>query len=252
MIKFIINILTLLLLLFIVYIIFTIICTLFIDKNKTYKKRSVFYRFLLNSWTSIAMRLCRIKIKTNVHGKMPENTRIVVVGNHRSNYDPIITWYVLKNYELAYISKKSNFKIPFFGKIVRKCCFMEIDRENPRNALKTIEQAVDLINNNTASVGVYPEGTRSKNGELLPFHNCVFKIAQRSKTPLVVVTLNGTEKISKNTPFHRTIVNVDINVIDYEVIKDLQTCDIGEMVKQTILYNLNEETEENVNTLCES
>ena len=252
MLMFILKLFVILLLLFIAYILFTFICTLFIDVNKSYKTENRFYRFLLDSWTWIGIKLCRIKIKTTIHDELPENTRVVVVGNHRSNYDPIITWYILKNYQLAYISKPSNFKIPLFGKIVRRCCFMKIDRLSPRNSLKTIEEAIELINNDVASIGVYPEGTRSKTGELLPFHNCVFKIAQRSESPLVVVTLNGTENIHKNTPFRKTVIEANINVIKYEDIKDLQTCDIGESVRKIISYNLNEEVSQNQNTLCES
>ena len=248
----IINLLTLTIILFISYIIFTFIFTLFIDKTNTYTDHNKFYRFLLNSWTSIALFLCRIKIDLTINNELPKNTRIVVVGNHRSNYDPIITWKILKEYNLAYISKKSNFKVPLFGKIVRRCCFMEIDRDNPRNAAKTIEHAINLIDNNIVSIGVYPEGSRSKTGELLEFHNCVFKIAQRAKTPLVVVTLDHTEKIAKNTPFHKTIVKATVDVINYDAIKDLQTCEIGDIVKKTIVYNLEEEYIENENTLVKS
>ena len=96
------------------------------------------------------------------------------VGNHRSNFDPIIEWLVLKPWDIAFISKDENFKIPFFGRIIRKCCFMPIDRENPRKALRTINKASDLLQSGEVSIGVYPEGTRSKTGELLPFHDGVF------------------------------------------------------------------------------
>ena len=236
--------------LFVLYVIFTFICSLFVDMNKTYQKNNKFYRFLLNSWTSIGIKLCRIKIEATGLDSLPKNTRFVVVGNHRSNYDPIITWHILRKYDVSFISKKSNFKIPIFGRIIRKCCFMDIDRDNPRNASKTIENAINLINGDTASIGVYPEGTRSKTGELLPFHNCVFKIAQRSKTPLVVITLDGTENISKNTPFHKTIVKAYINTINYEEIADLPTCDVGEMVINILNNNLKKEIKENENNLC--
>ena len=241
MLMFFINVFSLILSLFILYIIFTFICTLFVDKNKLYTKRSVFYRFLLNSWTSIGIRLCKIEVDIEGLENVPENTRFVMVGNHRSNYDPIIAWYILKKHDLIFISKKSNFKIPLFGKIIRKCCFMDIDRENPRNAAVTIQNSVNLINNNVGCIGVYPEGTRSKSLEILEFHNCVFKIAQRSKTPLVVLTLDGTQNIAKNTPFHKTIVKATINTIPYEEIENLPTNEIGDMVKKIFIYNLSEE-----------
>ena len=52
-----------------------------------------------------------------------------------------LEWLVLKPWDIAFISKGENFKIPFFGRIIRKCCFMPIDRENPRKALRTINKA---------------------------------------------------------------------------------------------------------------
>ena len=79
MLMFILKLFVLLLLLFIAYIIFTFICTLFIDVNKSYKTENRFYRFLLDSWTWIGIKLCRIKIKTTIHDELPENTRVVVV-----------------------------------------------------------------------------------------------------------------------------------------------------------------------------
>lgn len=66
---------------------------------------------------------------------------------------------------------------------------MAIDRENPRNALLTIEKAAKLIESDEVSIGIYPEGTRSKECVLLPFHNGVFKIAQKASVPIVVASI---------------------------------------------------------------
>ena len=76
---------------------------------------------------------------------MPKNERFLLVGNHISNFDSIVQWRVLRKERLAFISKESNFKIPFFGRLARRCCFLEIDRANPRNAVKTVEDAVEMI-----------------------------------------------------------------------------------------------------------
>ena len=184
-----------------------------------------------------------LRIKIHVEGleNVPKNSRFLLVGNHRSNYDPILTWHILKKYEVSFISKKSNFKIPFFGKIIRKCSFMEIDRENPRNAIKTINAASELIVNNEASIAVYPEGTRSKTKELLPFHNGVFKIAQKSSVPIVVLTIQGTENIYKNIPFKKTDVQMKfVSVISEEEVNSMSTSEIGEKVKTILLDNLKE------------
>lgn len=228
----------------VLYLVFTCICSLFISKRKEYNKNSKFYRFLLYSWTWIALRLLRIKVHITGMEKLPKDGRFVFVGNHISNYDPIITWYALRKYDLAFISKESNFNIPIFGRIIRKCCFMSIDRANPKNAVKTITRASGLIKADEVSMAVYPEGTRNKTQHvLLPFHNVVFKIAQKPQVPIVVASTYGTNKIAGRTPFRRTHVYLDIlNVLSTEEVLQSRTAEIGSTVTRIITENLEKYT----------
>ena len=200
-----------LLALLLMYLLFLGVCCLLVNPEKEYDKNSPFYRFLLNSATSAAMKLLRIRVHVCGVEKIPKDTKVLFVSNHRSNFDPIVTWYALKKWKIAFVSKPSNFKIPFFGRIIRKCCFMPIDRENPRNAIVTINKAAKLLKKQEVSIGIYPEGTRSKSCELLPFHNGVFKIAQKAEAPIVVLCVTGTEKISKRTPIRQTDVYLDVS-----------------------------------------
>ena len=159
----------------------------------------------------------------------------MLVGNHRSNYDPFVTVIGLKLKEAAYISKPENFKIPFFGKIARKCLYLPIDRENAKNAFKTINRAADLIKKGEISYCVYPEGTRNRSEGLLPFHDGVFKIAQKAEAPVVVVALRGTETIHKNAPRKRTVVYLDvIDVISADEVRSLSTHELGDKVREKI------------------
>ena len=231
-------ILGVLLALLLLYILFLGICCLFIDPDKAYEKNSPFYRFLLDSATAAAMKLLRIRVHVSGMEKIPKDTKVLFVSNHRSNFDPIITWYILKKWKIAFVSKPSNFKIPFFGRIIRKCCFMPIDRENPRNAIVTINKAAKLLKKQEVSIGIYPEGTRSKNGQLLPFHNGVFKIAQKAEAAIVVLCVTGTEKISKRTPFRRTDVYLDVlEVFSAQGIKETKTEMIGTAIRRQIEIN---------------
>lgn len=231
-------ILGMLLALLLLYILFLGICCLLVDPSKEYEKNSPFYRFLLDSATAAAMKLLRIRVHVSGIEKIPKDTKVLFVSNHRSNFDPIITWYILKKWKIAFISKPSNFKIPFFGRIIRKCGFMPIDRENPRNAIITINKAAKLLKKQEVSIGIYPEGTRSKHGRLLPFHNGVFKIAQKAETAIVVLCMTGTEKISKRTPFRRTDVYLDVlEVFSAQGIKETKTEMIGMAVRRLMEIN---------------
>lgn len=221
--------------LIIMYLLFTICCSFIIKSKKEYNHNSSFYRFLLNSWTIMALKFLRIKVSVEGLEKLPQDQRFLLVGNHRSNFDPLITWTILRKYDIAFISKKTNFKIPCFGKIIRKCCFLTIDRENPKEALKTIIKASELIKNNEVSIGVYPEGTRSKSTQLLPFHNGVFKIAKKAQVPIVVVLITGTEKIHQNYPWHKSKVTFKIvDVMPLSDINQMTNLEIGENVKKQL------------------
>ena len=222
----------------ILYFLFLGVCALLVSPDKTYEKNSPFYRFLLESATAVAIKLLRIRVHISGIEKIPKDEKVLFVCNHRSNYDPLITWCALNKWKIAFVSKPENFKVPFFGRIIRKCCFLPIDRKNPRKAIVTINKAAKLLKKQEVSVGVYPEGTRSKNCRLLPFHNGVFKIAQKAEVPIVVLSITGTEKISKRTPFQHTDVYLDVlEVFPSENIKELKTEMIGMMVRHLIMTN---------------
>ena len=227
-----------LLTLLILYVLFLGVCALLVSPDKTYEKNSPFYRFLLESATAVAMKLLRIRIHTSGIEKIPKNEKVLFVCNHRSNFDPLITWNVLRPWKIAFVSKPENFKVPFFGRIIRKCCFLPIDRENPRKAIVTINKAAKLLKKQEVSIGIYPEGTRSKTCQLLPFHNGVFKIAQKAEAPIVILCVTGTEKISKRTPFRRTDVYVDVlEVFSAQGIKETKTEMIGTAVRRLLEIN---------------
>lgn len=221
------------------YLLFLLICSLLVNTEKEYDKNSRFYRFVLNSATAAALKLLRIRVHVTGMEKLPQDERVLFVGNHRSNFDPIITWYVFKKWQPAFISKAANFKIPFFGRFIRKCCFMAIDREDPRKAIVTINRAAKLLKAQEVSIGVYPEGTRSKSGELLPFHNGVFKIAQKATAQIAVVSISGTEKIAKNLPFRASDVYLDVlEVIPTDEVSHVRTEVIGERVRSELEQKL--------------
>jgi 1-acyl-sn-glycerol-3-phosphate acyltransferase len=219
---------------------FLFLCSLFIDPQKEYTHNSPFYRFLLNSASILALKVLRIKVETSGMEKVPQEEHPLFVCNHFSNFDPIITWCVFRNWQIAFISKAENFNVPIFGKFIRKCCFMAIDRKNPRNAITTINHAAKLLREGEVSVGVYPEGTRSKTGELLPFHNGVFKIAQKANKPIVVLSISGTENIAQNLRKAKSShIYLDVlDVIPAETVTSNRTYVIGDRVREDIENNL--------------
>lgn len=220
------------------YILLLILCSLLVNTKREYGRDSKFFRWLLNSATAAMIKLLRIRVHITGMEKLPPEQKLLFAGNHLSNFDPILSWYAFRKWQPAFVSKPENFKTPIFGRIIRKCCFMPIDRENPRNAIVTINRAAKLLKKQEVSIGVYPEGTRSKSGELLPFHNGVFKIAQKASAPIAVLSVNGTEHISKNIPLRKTDVYLDIlEVIPAEEVMSSKTEILGQRLREALEQN---------------
>ena len=226
------------------YVLIIAVSAALVNTKKIYDTHSRYYRILLNSFTALTKWFMGARIHVSgldkLKAEVSDGTRFLIVQNHRSNFDPILTWYSLKKYDIAFVSKEKNMHIPFFGRIIRKCCFMPIDRENAREALKTIIKAGELIKNDQVSIGIYPEGTRNKSCEgLLDFHNGVFKIAQIAKVPIVITTIKGTENIHKNYLRRRTDVYMEITgVIPADEVTKKSTKDIAAVVEKQMLESL--------------
>ena len=218
----------------VLYLLFLGVCALFV-KKKYYVKNSRFYRRLLVFNTRIALWLCGVKYKVHGEQKLQGIGRFLFVCNHRSNLDPLILWVLLDKYDIAFLSKIENFRIPFFGRFIRKCCFMDIDRKNPRNAIKTLRASSELLKANEVSIGVYPEGTRSKSKEMLKFHDGVLKIAQFANVPVVVATVRGTEKFAKRKLFQKTKVDLDIlEIISIDKVRESASHDLADLAKKVM------------------
>ena len=212
-----------------------------VDVDRVYEKNSRFYRFLLNFSTAFGLRICRTRIHKTGMDMIPKGQRYLLVCNHRSKFDPLITWHVLAKDDIAFVSKKENFDVPIFGKLIRRCCFMPIDRENPIKALETINRASDYLKRDEVSVGIYPEGTRNYGDGLLPFHNGSFKIAQKAEVPIVVLCLQGSEIIRDNRgkrPSHVYFDVVDFLPAGY--VTSHRTAEIGERVRAAMEKKLAE------------
>ncbi|MBP5222879.1 MAG: 1-acyl-sn-glycerol-3-phosphate acyltransferase [Lachnospiraceae bacterium] len=206
-----------------------------VDSDREYDNDSDYYRFLLNSATGLALFCGRMHVEVNGLDKIPEG-RFLLVSNHRSKFDPIVTWFTLRKISnISFITKEDNLHVPAFGKIVRRCCFYAIDRKNPRNALKTIQKAAVIAENDVASIGIYPEGTRNHEKEMLPFKPGAFKIATMANIPVVAVALTGTDDEYRNFPFHSTNVSLTVaDVIPAEYVSAHRTCDISKRAQKAI------------------
>ena len=219
--------------LFLAYVLLLIVSACFVNGKKEYGTNSRYYRFLLESSTAVGLCILRVKIHLTGLEKVPKDARFLLVSNHRSNFDPIVTWRAFHGYDIAFVSKSANFKVPVWGRLIRRCGFLSVDRSSARESMKTFNKAAEMVKSGEVSFGIYPEGTRSKNCTLLPFHDGIFTVAHKAECPIVVLAVRGTEQIHKRRVIHRTNVYLDVlDVIPAEKHISMRTGEIGEEVKE--------------------
>ena len=120
---------------------------------------------------------------------IPEDHPVLFVGNHRSIFDIILAGSLIK-YPCGFVAKKELQGTPI-TLIMEEIHCLFLDREDPRQGLKTILTAIDYVKSGI-SMFIFPEGTRCKvEGTFLPFHAGSFKIATKAKVPIVPVTIVG-------------------------------------------------------------
>lgn len=212
--------------------------TIFLPKQNPIEKPLNWVYPLIQLSTDWLMTLLRVKVRLTGAEKFPEEP-FVLVSNHLSNFDPIVVLCKIKKRKIAFISKASNFKIPVAGDYVRCAGFLAIDRENAMSALRTLKRAGEMMNREQMIMGIYPEGTRSKSGELLEFKEGAFLLAKRANAPIVVLTTHGTNRIAKQMMWKRTRVDLNVlEIIDKETVKELSLAEISARVRATVEADL--------------
>jgi len=123
----------------------------------------------------------------------------VFMCNHQSALD---IYALLSGLPLSFrwIAKRQLFAIPVFGWAMRKAGYISIDRENAREALKAIEKAAQRIREGT-NIIIFPEGTRSADGRLLPFKKGGFTLALRAMVPVVPIGIFGSSALHPKGSF---------------------------------------------------
>lgn len=176
--------------------------------KKKYDKPSNYARFLLTQGMYYIDLHANVRVEKIGLDKIP-NEPFLLVSNHKSKFDPMITAAIFRKRHLAFITKEDNMKIPLAGHLMWRNCYMPVDRNDKLQSLEQFKRAAELIASGASSVGVYPEGSRQEEHVILAdFHNGAFNIAIRTGCPIVVITMKGTSRIHKNFPFKRSSVEM--------------------------------------------
>ncbi len=180
------------------YVLSTIILSTFALFVALFDKREETIHRIGRFWAKLHLSLAGIDARIEGLERLG-SPPYVFMCNHQSALDiyALMTGLPLS---FKWIAKRQLFRIPLFGWALRKAGYISIDRENPREALKAIEEAARKIREGM-NIIIFPEGTRSADGELLPFKKGGFTLALRAMVPVVPVGIYGSSSLQPKGSF---------------------------------------------------
>ena len=224
------------------FLILWISCAL-VDPQKPQLEDSRYYRILTDLVAEAALQVCQVRVHTRGLEMTPKSGRFLLVCNHLNDMDPVTLIRYFRKSQLAFISKRENTTMFLVGKLMHKLLCQLINRENDREALRTILRCIDILKKDQASIAVFPEGYTSMDQKLHPFRPGVFKIALKAKVPIVVCTLQNTQHIFKNALRLRpTDVHLHLlGVIPVEEMEGVTTTDLSHRIHAMMAEDLGPE-----------
>ena len=144
-------------------------------------------------WARLMLALNGVNVSISGSELLPDGP-VIFMSNHQSNFD-ILSLLAAIPRRFYWIAKKELFEIPLFGHSMRRGGYIPLDRGDGRKALQSLDEAAATIRQGK-SVVLFPEGTRTTDGHLLPFKRGGFVLARKADVPVVPVTINGSARIN--------------------------------------------------------
>lgn len=196
---------------------------------------------IANLWAKILLLICNTKVKVIGEENLLHGKPQIFMANHQSDFDILIALAYIP-VQFRWIVKKDLFSIPIFGAAMRNAGYIEIDRDNRDKIIQGIDEAALRIQKGK-SMMTFPEGTRSRDGEIKSFKQGVFYLAIKSGVPIVPVSIIGSGQIMPKRsmrikPGQITLVigkPIAVNNFDIEKRQDLI-----EKVRDEIIRNYND------------
>lgn len=145
----------------------------------------------------VILFICGTKLTVIGEENVPKDEPVLYIGNHKSYFDIIIT-YARCPRLTGYVAKNNMEKVPLLSAWMKRLHCLFINREDVKEALKTILSGIDNIKNGI-SMCIFPEGTRNKTDELmLPFKEGSFKMAEKTGCAIIPMAINNSAEILEN------------------------------------------------------
>jgi 1-acyl-sn-glycerol-3-phosphate acyltransferase len=144
-------------------------------------------------WGRLILFFSHVPVRVRGLSQLTPDQSCIYMANHQSNFDiPVLLAFL--PVQFRWLAKEELFRIPVFGRSMRGCGYISIDRSDRRSAFKSLKLAAEAIRGGV-SVLIFPEGTRSVDGSIQAFKKGGFVLAIESGVPIVPVCIQGTHAI---------------------------------------------------------
>lgn len=161
------------------------------------------------AWSRVGLMMAGVRLRVSGAEQVPAGEPVIFMGNHQGNFDILVLSRAIPR-RFSWLAKEELFRIPLFGAAMQRAGYIPVDRSDGRKALRSLDAAAQRIRSG-ASVVIFPEGTRTPDGLLLPFKKGGFILAERAGVPIVPFTINGSMGVNpRNTV--RLVLGAEISV----------------------------------------
>ena len=189
-------------------------------------------------WARAILALSPIELTVKGLSNIDPGKSYVYMSNHQSNYDiPILLGHL--PVQFRWLAKVELFRIPLFGYAMKRAGYICIDRSNQKSAFESLKKAAGTIKSGV-SVMIFPEGTRSRDGNIGSFKKGGFVLAIESGVPILPVIIRGTFSVM---PKSRLLIKP--GKVTLEILKPVETSNFTKETKNELMEKIK-------NIMCES
>ena len=182
-------------------------------------------------WTWAILKVGGIRLRVQGLDRLDSSRQYIFIANHQSNLDIPVLIQGLRKFQLRWIAKKQLAYVPFFGWALWASRHILVDRSDRAGAMAGLKKAKERIAGGI-SVVIFPEGTRSADGQLLPFKRGGFLLAVQAKTPIVPITINGSSAILPRGDWRLRAGEVEVIVSEPIYLEQQHAKDVNILVSQ--------------------
>jgi 1-acyl-sn-glycerol-3-phosphate acyltransferase len=203
-----------------------------------FSKTGNFPHLIARTWARSILFISRVKVSVTGYSNIDPLKSYIYMSNHQSNFDiPVLLGRL--PVQFRWLAKAELFKIPIFGRGMRGCGYISIDRSNRKSAFESLARAARTIREGV-SVLIFPEGTRSQDGSIRDFKKGGFVLAVDAGVPIVPVVIHGTWAIMP-----RNRLRIDPTDVVLEIKKPIDTAAYTRKTKDELLAKIRQ-------SICES